>query len=103
MGLKWDDKDPNDVLDYSIDWSDYLAVGETVASVVHSISAVSGDASPLAIDTTKPDSGESVTASGSLVWLKNGTAGNIHYITAKITTSANRVWDRKVKLKIKDL
>jgi len=100
---RWDDKDPNDILDYSIDWTDVLTGAEVIASVIHSISTVTGDASPLAIDTTQPSSGEPFTGTGTVVWLKLGTDGNTYHVTSKVTTNSGRVIDRKVRLRVKDL
>ncbi len=78
-----------DFLDYGVDWSQWLAVGETIASVV--------------VDAGRQ--GDSVISSAAedntnvTFWLASGSVTPaLHYIDVKITTSASRV--RKVTLQI---
>lgn len=100
---KWDNKDPNDVLEYSINWSNVLESSETISDVTHTVSTITDDSNPLAIDTSKPSSGEIIEDEATKVWLMDGTAGKTYYVTSEIRTSASRVFNRKVKLKVRDL
>ena len=83
-------KDPNAVLDYAFDWSDWLATGETISS--HVITAQTG--------ITKDSDSESdgvVT-----VWLSGGTAGINYKVACLITTTAGRTDERTMWIKVTD-
>jgi len=84
-------KDPNAVLDYVIDWSDYLAVGETLVS---SSWQLSGDA------VLETDTNTDTTATA---WVSGGTA--TFRLTNSITTSSlpvARQDQRTLVIKVKD-
>jgi len=68
-----------ETLDYTINWADRLATGETVSSAVWSV--------PPGI--TKED--ESTTSTTSVIWLSGGTAGESYTITCTMTTSGGRI------------
>jgi hypothetical protein len=83
-------KDPDAVLDYSFDWTSWLAESETISS--HVITVDSG--------ITKDSDSESagiVTA-----WLSGGTAGTIYEVACKITTSASRTDERTMEIGVED-
>jgi hypothetical protein len=83
-------KDPNAVLDYAFDWSDWLATGETISS--HTITAETG--------ITKDSDSES---SGVVtIWLSGGTAGEYYDVACKIVTSASRTDERTITIKCKN-
>ena len=42
MSFKWPNKDTNESLDYSLDWSRFLRSGESIASVVWSVDDADG-------------------------------------------------------------
>jgi hypothetical protein len=84
-------KDPEAVLDYVIDWSDWLAAGEVV---VDSIWTLEGDA-VLGVDTFTD---ETATA-----WVSGGTT--TFHLTNSITTSSvpvARQDQRTLIIKVKD-
>ena len=67
-------KDPDAVLDYGVDWSKWLAAGETILS--HTITAETG--------ITKDSDSE---ADGAVtIWLSGGTAGERYNVACKIVT-----------------
>lgn len=75
------DKDPYAVLDYSLDWTNWMPTGDTISTLSVTAQTISGDASPLVIDsTTKTDYIATAFISG-------GTAGNIYNIEFKIVTT----------------
>ena len=83
-------KDPDAVLDYAFDWSDWLATGETISS--HTITVTSG--------ITKDSDSES---SGVVtVWLSGGTAGEDYDVACKIVTSASRTDERTMTIRVKN-
>ena len=82
-------KDPDAVLDYQIDWSDWLADGE---SIVTSEWIVTG----ATIDS------EESTATVSTAWISGGSVGTMISLTNRITTdnAPARVDDRTLIIKV---
>jgi len=87
-------KDPDAVLDYGFDWSDWLAVGETISASEWSIT--------LAPDAILVIDSESETTTETLVWLSGGTEGQLYGLTNHITTSAGREDDRSLRVRIRE-
>lgn len=83
-------KDPNDVLDYLWDWSDWLATGETIAtSQMIPTAGITVDSAP-STDTT------------ATAWLSGGTAGVNAQVTNRITTNQGRTRDETILLQIRE-
>ena len=83
------DKDPNSILDYTIDWAEYLA------DVVDTIASFSVTSTGLTV-VSSFQSGTKVTA-----WLSGGTEGDKVMVTYQIVTAIGRRDDRSIYLKIK--
>jgi len=77
-------KDPNAVVDFFIDWTDWLATGETISTSTWT--AESG----ITVDTS---SNSTVKAT---VWLSGGTAGTEYTLTNRIVTNAGRTDERRL-------
>lgn len=93
--LSWPTKDPNEVLDYQLNWANAddprLETGETITSSTFSVEE--GD---VVIDSS------SYVASGlTTVWLSGGTAGIRCTILNRIITSGGRTYDQSVRLRIR--
>lgn len=88
MSVSWPFKDPDEVLDYDVDWSLRLDT-DTIASFTPSVA--SGD---VTIDSS--DFTNTVTK----VWLSGGTTDC--EVLNRIVTAGGRTMDQTVKLKIKD-
>jgi hypothetical protein len=93
--LQWPEKDPNEVLDYQLDWADpedpRLEASELLLTSVWSI--VLGD---VVIDSS------SFTAGGlSTVWLSAGSSGMKCELLNRVTTSKGRTYDKTVVLRIR--
>ena len=82
---QWPHKDPDDVLDYAVDWAERLA-GDTISSASWIV--------PEGI--TVDDS--SFTGTVATIWLSGGTSGRLYRITSRITTVAGRQMDHAVSL-----
>lgn len=82
------DKDPDAVLDYSIDWGDWLPVGD-------SITAASSTATGCVVNST------TVAGSKVVMWISGGTAGVAASAKARITTAQGRTDERTIYLRIK--
>jgi len=81
------DKDPTAVLDYSVDWTQWLAQ-DTLAT-----SSWSAD---VGITVTAT----SFTTTVATVWLSGGTAGRIYSIHNSITTVGGRVNEQSFKIRV---
>jgi len=88
MALTWPFKDPDEVLDYEIDWSDRLGT-DTIATSTYTVPAGITKNSSTNDDTT------------TTVWLSAGTEGETYSILNRITTAGGRTMDQTVKLKVK--
>ena len=75
-------KHPSATLDYTIDWSNWLADGETIVSVVWKV----GDG------VTQVSA--SHTSTTTLIWLSGGELDNTYDISCRITTSSSRIDER---------
>lgn len=80
--------DPQAILDYGKDWTDWLTGAETVT-------AVTATATGLTISTPAAVSGAGKITT---VWLTGGTIGTVYPVTFHITTSAGRQDDRTIWL-----
>lgn len=81
-------KDPDDVLDYSFDWTAWMATSETIST-----------------STWIPSPGIVVnsTANTTLVatvWLSGGTAGIPYTVTNRIVTNQGRTVDRTMTIRV---
>jgi hypothetical protein len=74
-------KDPSAILDYSVDWSQWMTTGDSIASVTWSpITGIVVESSPA----------PSFTSTVATAWIGSGTAGNTYTVTCHITTTAGR-------------
>ena len=80
-------KDPDAVLDFTFDWSEWLADGETISSHTVTVSGVTRDSSTNTTTT--------VTA-----WISGGTVSAPATVACRVTTSAGRTDERTISLRI---
>lgn len=92
--LRWPAKDPDEVLDYAIDWERRLD-GDTISGAASWSIEPSGS---LAKDTSAPGSGQSETDTTTTIWLKDGTAGQAYDVTCRITTAGGRTMEETARL-----
>lgn len=100
MALSWPPKDPEEVLDYPVQFNDWLITGldiATGATVVQEGVSVPGGLTDLVVD------GVFVSGKSVVTWLSAGTAGEAYTfkITATDTGNPIRTVVRRVKIKIK--
>ena len=85
------EKDPNDVLDYTVDWVNILTpISDTIVSQQIVTTGVTVNSSSFA--TTK-----------QTAWIAGGTVGERVQVTYRIVTAGGRTFDRSIYLKIKEL
>lgn len=86
----WPHKDPNEVLDYRVDWTDRLESGETITT--STVFRASGD---VVLDS------QSFLGATVTVWLSGGTDDTPNVITSRIVTNQGRTYDESVKLRVR--
>lgn len=91
MAYKWPNKDPQAVKDYGLDWSAWLAVGDTISTSLWTVSDPS-----LTINAFP----SSILGGVTTVWLSAGTEGMVYSLVNHIKTSLNREDDRTVTVKV---
>jgi hypothetical protein len=82
------EKDPYAILDYSLDWTNWMPSGDTITSIT-----VSADAGITIDSTTNTDYIATANISG-------GTAGNIYNIEFKIVTTNGLRDSRNFRIKV---
>lgn len=80
-------KDPDAVLDFSIDWTAWLNGDTITASTWDVPDGITEDSS--SNDTT-----------GTTIWLSGGTAGEIYELTNHVTTADGRENDATIKVMV---
>ncbi len=88
MGIKTYTKDPDAVLDYGFDWSDWLATAETISTSTWTVESGITAGSSAKTDTKTSQ------------WLSGGTAGTTYEITNKIITSQSRTDERTLNIRV---
>lgn len=85
------DKDPSAILDYTVDWSNWLDTAETITS------------STWTADTGLTIVSSSRTSNKSTVFLSGGTGGENYLVSNTIVTSASptRTDRRTIKIAVK--
>lgn len=90
MALVWPDKDPDEVLDYTLDWSARLGEVDII------------------IESLWPDppagivmDSDSYSTSSTVLWLSGGEVNASYSFVNRIVTAGGRTMDQTVKLKVK--
>jgi hypothetical protein len=83
-------KDPDGTLDFSFDWSKWLATDETIIGYTVTVS----------MGLTKESDSES--AGIVTVWLSGGTATTWYTVACKIVTNAGRTDERTMNILVLD-
>ena len=85
-------KDPEAVLDYSIDWTDWLD-GDAIATSTWIAPTETG--SPTVVASSN-------TSKIATVWLSGGTVGANYTVTNRITTAGGRTEDRSITIRVRE-
>lgn len=83
-------KDPNALLDYTVDWSDWLTGGDSIS--------VSAWVVPAGLTNDH----DSSTSTDATVWLSGGTIGLNYRVTNRITTALGLIDERSFTVAVKD-
>lgn len=87
-------KDPNAILDYSVDWSAWLISSTTSADTISTSTWIV----PSGITQTT----NSHTNTVATVWLSGGSADSTYELTNRITTAGGRTDDRTILIKVQN-
>lgn len=100
MSYKWPNKDPQDTLDYTFDWSRLLGA-TTITNVVWEINGtvISGPGQTVdsltSVNTTSSPTSTTILLSG-------GTVNVTYNISCRITSSSGLVVERSARVSIKE-
>lgn len=83
-------KDPNDVLDYQVDWADWLGADTISTSTWPTIPA----------GITKGSDSKTTTA--TTIWLSGGSNGQTYELTNRVVTAGGRTKDMSVSLEVRN-
>lgn len=83
-------KDPNSILDYGFDWSDWLDTDDTVST------------SAWTVPSGITEHSDSKTTTTTTIWLSGGTIGRQYRIQNRIVTADGRTADRSFYVKIEN-
>lgn len=100
MKLGKKQKQPSELKDYPIDYTDWLAEivgGDTIDSAITTVACITD-----ATDTALVVNRTVVSANAVSVWLQAGTSGQTYKVTVKVTTVGGRVDESELTIKVKD-
>lgn len=105
MSFKWPNKDPDEILDYSVDWSRWLNNGVTISTVAWFVDNASGVKTAFtggSVVNGLQNVANTNTSTVATINLALGT-NNVEYkIYCRITDSSGSVAERVVKLRVKE-
>ena len=118
MSFKWPNKDPDETLDYSVDWSRFLGTA-TITTVVWAVKSTSyttqttlaaGETLTTASSSAVTDSIQNVsqtnTPSGAAtvatINIAGGTANEVYTFFCTMTDSTGSTAQRSIKLKVRE-
>ena len=103
MSYKWPDKDPDEILDYSVDWSRYLGA-DTIDSVqwyCENASGVKTTFDSVDIVNELQHISSSNTNTVATIQLSLGNSNTTYTLYCGITTAGGITTERKIKLKVR--
>jgi hypothetical protein len=104
MSFKWPNKDPDETLDYSVDWSRWLN-GATISSVVWYVDNSTGVKTALPASSTVnglQNVAQTISNGVATINLGLGTNNTEYKIYCNMSDSSGNVAERVVRLRIKE-
>ena len=104
MSFRWPNKDPDEILDYSVDWSRFIG-SATISSITWYVENSSGVKTIItAGQTVNGIQNVSQTISGSVATINLGLGtNNIEYkFTCRMTDNTGSIAERAIRLRIKE-
>jgi hypothetical protein len=82
-------KNPSAIIDYAVDWTTWMAAGDSLATVTWTVPSGITKVS----DTTD--------GAKCIIWLSGGTVGQNYTLTCSIVTTDGRTDSRQIVIKVK--
>jgi hypothetical protein len=114
MSFRWPNKDPDETLDYSVDWSRFLG-SATIASAVWSVKTTSyttkttlaagqdlNTASGGASTDTIQNTAQSNTSTVATINIAGGTNNEEYTFFCTMTDSTGSIAERSIKLRVRE-
>jgi len=104
MSFKWANKDPDEILDYSVDWSRWLGEATilTCTWFVNNASDVKTQIAPGAVVNGIQNVSQTISGDVVTINLGLGTLNTEYKFYCQITTSTGSVVERVIRLRIKE-
>lgn len=104
MSFKWANKDPDEILDYSVDWSRFLGAA-TISSVAWFVDDANGVKTALASGATVngiQNVSQTNTNTVATIHLGLGTLNEEYKFYCRMIDSTGSIAERVIKLRIKE-
>jgi hypothetical protein len=104
MSFRWPNKDPDELLDYSVDWSRFLN-GATITTCVWSVDDSTGTKTTIAAGNTVngiQNVAQTISGSVTTINLGLGTNNTEYKIYCRITDNSGNIAERVVRLRVKE-
>lgn len=104
MSFKWANKDPDEILDYSVDWSRFLGTA-TISSVAWYVDNASGVKTAITAGSTVngiQNVSQTNTNTVATINLGLGTLNEEYKFYCRMTDSTGSIAERVIKLRIKE-
>ena len=92
----WIAKDPQAVLTYTFDWSEWLKATDIITNVVYTIQTRVNDPAPLVTQ------GSTFNDTKTYITLSAGQLGKTYLVTAKITTQGGLIDRRNFRVQVEN-
>ena len=105
MSFRWPNKDKDEQLDYSMDWSRFLGTGITITSVEWFVDDADGVKTSITSGATVngiQNVSQTNTDTVATINLGSGTNNKEYKFTCRITDSSGSQAERTVKLRIRE-
>jgi hypothetical protein len=87
-------KDPHDVLDYKLDWSDWLANTPTTSDTITS--------STWTVPTGITENSSTNDTTSTTIWLSGGTDGTDYTLINKVVTNGGRTAEVELTIQVRE-
>ena len=104
MSFRWSNKDPDEILDYSVDWSRWLDAA-TISSVTWYVDNSSGVKTAISAGSTVngiQNVSQTISGAVATINLGLGTNNTEYKFTCSITDSTGNVVERVIRLRVKE-
>lgn len=104
MSYRWPNKDPDETLDYSVDWSRFLndATIQSVAWFIDDENGAKTSFEPTTVVNNLQPISKTNTTKVATIYLGLGTNNKLYKLYCRVTDSQGRVAERTILLPVKE-